>query len=707
MSSCLKRLILSLFLFFSLNVRAQDVWLQDLIDSSWVDEGWRPFAGKRMVVDEKTVVRRLKLATDKNNYRGITANATMLGYAFLNKADYGNSLKYFEQALAANRKLGLEKAQSVSLAQIGMVYSRMQNCEKASLYLKQSLEIMGKQRFQKGIGPVASIAGKCAARMKNYPAALNYYQQSLQANQSLNNTSAAGIIYSLIGEIYIITDDYENAMSNFNKASSALAKTNDAEHKAIVERDIGLVYFKKGVFDKALQYFNKSLAFDNEFLVTKLKKEALMKLFTIYSFNKDFDKADIYHEQYRSIKDSIDKIKPALLSSEDRLNEQSERENIIAMLERKAQEQQLIANQKELELSEQITATDIERQNKEKALEQLQLTSEEMEKITKEKALSERDLAVKELQLNRQRSFRNLLIFITVIIGVLGYFIYNRYRINKINNARLEKANSELASTLEELRRTQDQLIHSEKLASLGQMTAGIAHEIKNPLNFINNFSEVSVDIINELKDAISEEEKEQIIADIAQNLTKIAEHSKRADNIVKNMLLHSRKESVEWRLTDVNKLIEESYHLAYNSMMALHPEFRSTVQYSLEGKLPSVKIQYQEIERVLINILDNAFYAMMKKGKTAEGYEPVITMMSGVENNFVKIAISDNANGMPPDILKNIFQPFFTTKPAGEGTGLGLSLAYDIIHKTHNGTIEAKSELGAGTLFTIKLPVV
>lgn len=686
-------------------VNAQDEWLQSLMDTTGMFDS-RPGLGNRKIqVDEQTALRRLNSGVSRNNQQSVAVNAAVLGHIYLSRSEYNKALQYFDQSLAANKKIPSQKGQSIAIAQTGMVYFRMQNYEKALINFRSALLLMEELRFQRGIAPVASFAARCATKLKLQDAEA-LYKRSLNAYLSAKEEAAAGTVYNFLGEHYLINDDYENALQSFNKAFAIVSKGKDQQRKAIIQRDIGLVYFKKGMIEKSLDYFSRSLAFDDQLLVSKLKKEALMKLFTIYSFNKDFAKADVFHEHYRSLKDSIDKVKPKFNSEEERQNELAEKENIIAMLERQTQEQQVIANQKELELSEQITATDIERQNKEKALEQLQVTSDEMEKMSKEKALQERDLARKELQLTQSRAFRNMFLFFSVIILVLAYFIYNRYRINKTNNAKLKKANDNLASTLDELRRTQDQLIHSEKLASLGQMTAGIAHEIKNPLNFINNFSEVSIEIMKEFKEATSDEEREQIADDIEHNLQKISEHSKRADDIVKSMLLHSRKESHEKKLTDINKLIESSYQLAWQAVQTRNPDLNITVQYYLDQAIPSIKIQPQEIERVFVNILDNAFYAMIRKAKKYKEYEPVISILSVRENDIVKIRLSDNADGIPPEIIKNIFQPFFTTKPAGEGTGLGLSLCYDIITKTHGGTIGVKSDPGKGTVFTIRLPL-
>ncbi len=701
-------LILFICLFYSTVAPAQEELIQNLMDTTGMFDVIKPLSGRKAAFtnDEEGSQRRLKIAETHQNSRGIITNASALGYIYLNQGDYTKALQYFNKALKAGENTKSVKAQSVVLAQIGLVHMRMPDYERAFSVFSRSLLMMEEENFIRGIGPVASFAAQCATRLKKYDVAKELYLKSLKGFKDSGDEAASGIVYNLLGELYLINDEYDNAFQNFNIAFSIVSKSGNRMRLAIIQRDIGLVYFKKGINDKAIEYFNKSLALDNQLLVSKLKKEVLMKLFTIYSFNKNFNKADVFHEQYRALKDSINRVKQKYGSEEERFMEEAEKGNIIAMLERKAEEQMLIANQKEMELSAQITATDIERQNKEMALEQLQSSSVEMEKITREKAIQQLDLARKELQLNRQKSFQNILLLILLIIGVLTYFIYSRYRTNKLTNAKLGKANAELALTLDELRLTQDQLINSEKLASLGQMVSGIAHEIKNPLNFIDNFSSLSIDMLNEFKNTDSAEERQELILDIQQNLSKIVDHSRKADGIVKNMLLHSREETQEKVLTNINKLIEESYQITYSNHLARNPSFLITVQYYLASTIPPLRLQQIEIERVIISILENAFYAMLKKRKKQLLYEPVVTIITSLEEKNVCIKISDNADGMPADILKNIFQPFFTTKPPGEGTGLGLSLSYDVITKAHGGSISARSEPGNGTIFTIKMPL-
>ena len=289
-----------------------------------------------------------------------------------------------------------------------------------------------------------------------------------------------------------------------------------------------------------------------------------------------------------------------------------------------------------------------------------------------------------------------------------------------IENARLlselRQRTTDLSKSLEDLRTTQDRLVQTQKLASLGQLTAGIAHEIKNPLNFVNNFSGVSAELIDELQEALSDvslnEKKRSEIAELTDtlrsNLEKVVQHGKRADAIVKNMLLHSREGSGEHRLVDINTLVEESLNLAYHGARAEKQGFNIALERSLDPAAGAADIFPQDITRALLNLISNGFYAATKRKKTeANGgdYEPTLTAATKNLGDRVEIRIRDNGSGIPPDVKEKMFNPFFTTKPAGEGTGLGLSISHDIIVKQHGGSIEVDTQPGKFTEIRVILP--
>jgi signal transduction histidine kinase len=280
---------------------------------------------------------------------------------------------------------------------------------------------------------------------------------------------------------------------------------------------------------------------------------------------------------------------------------------------------------------------------------------------------------------------------------------------NETLETQVAQRTGELQRSLTELRATQAQLIQKEKMASLGELTAGIAHEIQNPLNFVNNFAEVSTELVAELKEAqaaADAEEVEALADDLSQNLSKISHHGRRAAAIVKGMLEHSRTSTGARAPTDVNALADEYLRLAYQGLRAKDKTFNAKLETDFASGLPPVPAAGADLGRVLLNLLGNAFYAVQKRQQAGEaGYVPTVSVHTRQLGPQVEIQVADNGTGMPEEVQTRVFQPFFTTKPTGEGTGLGLSLSYDIITKGHGGTLAVASQPGQGTTFTILLP--
>jgi signal transduction histidine kinase len=279
----------------------------------------------------------------------------------------------------------------------------------------------------------------------------------------------------------------------------------------------------------------------------------------------------------------------------------------------------------------------------------------------------------------------------------------------------LQERTNELSRSLEDLRSAQDRLVQTEKLASLGQLTAGIAHEIKNPLNFVNNFSSLSAELVDELDNTLAPAALDQKLRDdlgeltqmLKSNLEKVVQHGKRADSIVKNMLLHSREGSGERRSAEINRLVEESLNLAYHGARAERAGFTITLKHELDPAAGALDLYPQEMTRALLNLISNGFYAATKRKTEAADveFEPILSAATRNLGNAVEIRIRDNGMGIPPEVREKMFNPFFTTKPTGEGTGLGLSMAHDIIVKQHGGRIDVETEPGAFTEFIITLP--
>ncbi|QYA27137.1 GHKL domain-containing protein [Gramella sp. MT6] len=319
------------------------------------------------------------------------------------------------------------------------------------------------------------------------------------------------------------------------------------------------------------------------------------------------------------------------------------------------------------------------------------------------------------------------LLAILILYSIIQYRSQWLKKENRILEERVSERTAQLQKSIHDLENTQAQLIQSEKMASLGELTAGIAHEIQNPLNFVNNFSEVNSELIDELRQERLKDKQErdleledELLFDIAENEKKIRHHGQRADAIVKGMLQHSRNSSTEKELTDINKLADEYLRLSYHGLRAKDKTFNAGMKTDFDESLPKIYVAPQDIGRVFLNLINNAFYAVSERKRTTsdENYQPMVIVSTEKAGKFININIIDNGRGIPSEVQEKIFQPFFTTKPSGQGTGLGLSLSYDII-KTHGGILKLKTQSGVpvtsngygeeiieeGTTFTIQLP--
>jgi signal transduction histidine kinase len=327
--------------------------------------------------------------------------------------------------------------------------------------------------------------------------------------------------------------------------------------------------------------------------------------------------------------------------------------------------------------------------------------NQQLQMMTFEEDQRQRDIAAEKITYQNKVK-TNLMLAALGVFLVIGLILYR-------NNRQKLKANKVLAATLADLKSTQSQLIQSEKMASLGELTAGIAHEIQNPLNFVNNFSEVSKELLDEMKTALDNgdtEDAKEIARDVIQNLEKINHHGKRADAIVKGMLQHSRSSSGQKEPVNINALADEYLRLAYHGLRAKDKTFNATLNTDFDETIGNINIIPQDIGRVILNLITNAFYAVDEKKKSGnEKYEPTVSISTKKVGDKVLISVKDNGNGIPQKILDKIFQPFFTTKPTGQGTGLGLSLSYDIV-KANSGEIKVETEAQKETTFIIQLPI-
>ncbi|MEQ8239019.1 MAG: ATP-binding protein [Cyclobacteriaceae bacterium] len=347
--------------------------------------------------------------------------------------------------------------------------------------------------------------------------------------------------------------------------------------------------------------------------------------------------------------------------------------------------------------------------------------------IEKEMEAASIQMAVLKNEAKNSKKTNYYLIGIAILLAISAATLILAFLNKRKSNDQLMSKNEELGRTLMQLQSTQNQLIHSEKMASLGELTAGIAHEIQNPLNFVNNFSDLNRELLDELKEAVAQNDQEEVadlIKDLSANETKINHHGKRAEEIVKSMLMHSSTGSGEKELTDINALADEYLRLSYHGLRAKDKSFNAEFKTELDPDLPKVKVIPQDIGRVVLNLINNAFQAVKgiekpevivstkkiplapfeKGGFSLSGGRSDASVGGGFSS--IQITVSDNGSGIPDNIKKKIFQPFFTTKPTGQGTGLGLSMSYDIITKGHNGEITVETKKDSGTKFIISLPI-
>ncbi len=337
-------------------------------------------------------------------------------------------------------------------------------------------------------------------------------------------------------------------------------------------------------------------------------------------------------------------------------------------------------------------------------------------KQTNQKKEAQIKLLTKERQLrdqeaNRQRQLLTALGGWVVLLLAAAVLLIRANRTRKQTNQQLNDQKQALQETLSELKATQSQLIQSEKMASLGELTSGIAHEIQNPLNFVNNFAEVSAELVAELSEEARRPDRDsdleaELLANLGQNLEKITHHGSRASAIVKGMAAHSQRVGGNKQLTDVNALTQEHLKLAYHAMQLKAPAFSATLSTDFDADAVPIPAVAQELGRVLLNLFNNAFYALCQR-QQAEGstYKPVLSVSTEQVTDALVLRVHDNGTGIPAKVQQKVFQPFFTTKPSGEGTGLGLSLSYDIVTKGYGGTLTVDSTEGEGTTFTLRLP--
>ena len=571
-----------------------------------------------------------------------------------------NGLRLAEQVGDLQTKIRLQ-------AILGDIYYKMGSYDDALHVLQTALA--GGQRT--GDQQVTLIAlnglGNSFQMLKKWPQALHYYKRALTLSQQLGDAIGETGSETSLAEVYGLQGNQAAALAHGLRAQQLVRATHDAYNLPAVELMLARAYLLAHQTDSALVLARHGLQLSQQARSNENIRNASDILAQAYALRQDFAQAYYFRNLHLAYNDT--------LSGEDTRRRTS----------RLRYDYELTSKQAQINL------------------------------LTKTRQLQAQKAARQRLQLNA------LLAGLAGVLLLAGLLWRNSYLKQRANhhlnekNTQIAAHRDQLNSTLTELQATQAQLVQREKMASLGEMTAGVAHEIQNPLNFVTNFSDLNVELLAELEEELAGEHLStsagqnirQLLEDLSLNQVKIQEHGARADRIVKRMLEHSGASSGTRQVTDLNALAGDSLRLAYHGWCARNKDFSATLTTDLDPQLRPVPAVAQDLNRVLMNLLTNAFYAVTEKGKHADAaYRPEVQVQTRQTEHAVEIRVRDNGAGIPLAVREKIFQPFFTTKPAGEGTGLGLSLSYDVITKGHGGALSVESQEGEYCQFTISLPV-
>jgi signal transduction histidine kinase len=611
------------------------------------------------------------------------------------------------------------------LADIASAYG-VNNIDSLNAYGRFSLALSQKIQFSRGEVTALNVLGVAYQLLGEYPKSLEYFYRALEIAEKKNYDYETAICYEWIGGTYWFLTDYSKAIDFYQKSIDLFKVIpNDTRTSAWIRfniMSIGQAYLDwnrpDSAHDYLLQYFNATqkdefwhpyaLYLLGDCLFQRGDRDTsfqyLRKSIAAATVNKDYfaqsEACAVLSRFFKTIIQNDSAIyyaKMGLAGSKGLRYKLGAYKNIKLLAEEYEQLNALEA----LHYRKMYDSVNDDMYGSKKVQElQKTLAEEQRRQQISRQAQTEKENRIK------QYGFIGGLVIMLIIASIL----YANNQQKKKANDLLQKQKLEIENTLARLKTTQAQLVQSEKMASLGELTAGIAHEIQNPLNFVNNFSEVNAELIAEAKTAIGEgksAEAMDLLSSLNENQEKINQHGKRADAIVKGMLLHSRGAAGQKEPTDINALVDEYLRLSYHGFRAKNRDFNATINTHFEHDIVKVDVIAQDIGRVLQNIFYNALYAVSeKKKRLADGFTPNLLVQTAKSSGHIEIRIKDNGYGIPEKIKEKIFQPFFTTKPAGQGTGLGLSLAYDIIVKEHGGSISFDSREGEYTEFFFRLPL-
>ena len=577
-------------------------------------------------------------------------------------------------------------------------------------YYQKALRIWEDLGAQRGIADMLNRVGSMIRAQGRYSEALEYHEQSLKIFETLDDKEGISDVRFNIGEIHRLEGRYQQALDQYKEDLKISTEIGSRDRMAGAMTDIGRTYLHLQRFDEAVAMADSSYKLAVEIGNVGTTMYAAELLSDAYEAVGDYENAYKYHKEYATLKDSlINEENVKSINEMEAKYEAEKREQQIALLEKdktlqdlelQRQQEELLRHRLEARQQQQM----LDLLAKEQEIQSLTLASTDAE-LEKQRAENEakrnevelltKDKKLQASLLERETMMRNFFIAGLIVALVLAGGLYSRYRYKK-------RTGEELQRSYDELQRAQQQLIHAEKMATLGELTAGVAHEIKNPLNFVNNFTSMNKELVEELEEYANGNDDILEVAELLKgNTAKILEHGTRADSIVQGMLMHSRETKGVRQQADINDLVKEAVALAEHGS----PTGKGAdVTLNLSDATGSAEVLPAEISRVILNLVGNSSYAV-KKHADDTGIEPEITVSTERVDNTVRIVVADNGPGIAPDVREKIFQPFFTTKPTGDGTGLGLSLSWDIIVNGHNGTIEVESEEGKGARFIVELP--
>jgi len=637
------------------------------------------------------------LARSINYKKGLAHGLKSLAFCFVRVAKNEEAFPLLAEALPLLESLNDLEGQAVVNGYLAIV-QRNRGDIGASLELSfKALELSQKTGFRENEGTDLYQIGVTYRHLGNFEKALDYLYKSLSIYRENKNLLFQSYPINVIGSIYFENGDYAKALEYFEEGLAGRRAAQDKLGEAGSLDNMGLTHLKLGNYPEAINYCQQSFAIAENTGDKRTQSNALLHLAEIYKQTGDIKKATRFSKESLDIKKLIgDKRREAetLLFLADLHKIVSGDSKVLELLNNA------------LKISEDLKMLDLLSQSR------LHLSEYYKHRGNYKEALMHLDLHI-----SLEKEFhKNAIAQKVSNLEITHRAEETRKEADAIRqkneeltrlNQEIEAQKKKLIATLADLKATQAQLIQSEKMASLGELTAGIAHEIQNPLNFVNNFSDVNQELLAELKDEIGKgnlDEVKAIASNVIENEHKINLHGKRADSIVKGMLQHSRTSSGQKELTDINKLADEYVRLAYHGFRAKEKSFNAKLESGFDPRIERINIVQQDIGRAILNLVNNAFYAVSQK-QNIDGYEPTVTVTTSKVDDRVLISVGDNGNGIPQNLVDKIFQPFFTTKPTGQGTGLGLSLAYDIV-KAHGGDLKVETKEEAGSEFIISLPI-